>query len=123
MKRIVLSNHAARGLNNRRQDGVTIGDVYTACHTAREILFKGVPRPLKLKGFTSEAGVKFDIVVVDQANSNELKVVTVIGTKHSKRYHRNQVDTFKLDHLTYKQRIKYMRKYQKMEKRRFINEL
>lgn len=128
MKRIVFSKHTARRLKEKRQDGVTIGDVYAACHTAREILYKGVPNPLKLKGFTSEEGVKFDIVVVDHidedmSNNVELKVVTVIGTKYSRRRKRSQVDVFRLDHLPYKKRIKFMKKYQRMERKKYDGEI
>jgi hypothetical protein len=80
-KRIVFSNHALKGLKEKRQAGINEWDVYSACRIASEILTKSVPEPIKLRNFRSKKGVLFDIVIVD--DNGELKIVTVIGRRKS----------------------------------------
>ena len=117
MKRIEFSNHANKRLRERRQDGVMHEDVYAACHLAKEILFKGVPDNLRLSGFTSKAGVTFDIVVVDK--DNYLLIVTVIGRKKKVRKYGRFREYGIDDKLPYKKKMQLYRKLKKKE-RNFI---
>jgi hypothetical protein len=110
-KRIVIHAHAQKRLTERRQDGVDEWDVYAACHKASEILLRGVPQNMKLKGFRSKEGVCFDIVVVDY--EQDLLVVTVIGHKYDRSRRDCIYDAFRLHDLPYKQRVKKIRKMRK----------
>lgn len=115
-KRIVFSKHTIRRLKERRQDGVTGHDINAACHKASEILVRGVPSPLKLNGFTSKAGVRFDIVVVDYRGS--LLITTVIGHKYDKkRRGKCPQDAYRISHLPYKKQMKILRRKRKEERK------
>lgn len=83
-KKIILSHHVRKRLQEKRQDGVTEWDIYTACCKASEILTKGIPDALKLHGFQAKSGVCFDMVVVDSMGG--LYIVTVIGHKYTRNY-------------------------------------
>lgn len=115
-KKIILSYHATENLTRRRQEGVTEGDVFRACAVAHEILTAGVPNPLKLGGFISKEGVKFDMVVVDCPEG--LKIVTIIGHKHNKRRRDCPQDAYRLiQHLPYKKMIKELKRRRKEEEK------
>ena len=115
-KRIVLSHHAQRRLTERRQDGVTEFDVYAACHKASEILVKGVPLNLKLGGFQSKEGVRFDIIVVDES-PGILLIVSVIGHMYARKRKHHRQDAYRMHHLPYKEQVKLLRKLRKQERK------
>lgn len=123
-KRIVFSRHADRRLGERRQEGITHEDVCAACHLAKEILSANVPEELKLRLFNAKSGVKFDMVVVDRWLEGEkvLLIVTVIGRKYNKTKPLDTYGGMKMQHLTYKQRVKCIRKQKKRE-RKFIENI
>lgn len=82
-KKVILASHARKRLSEKRQEGVTEWDVYAACQRASLVTSNRIPNPLKLKGFRSKAGVRFDIVVVE--NDGQLWVITVIGFKYYRK--------------------------------------
>lgn len=116
MKRILFTFHALRRMSGRRQDGIEIEDVYAACNLSKEILFKGVPFKIKLKGYAAKSGKKFSIVVVDEKlESGEvvLRIVTVIAlTKdRTEMYNENQ------SIASYKNRRRMTRRAKKKERK------
>lgn len=82
-KKIILAGHARRRLREKRQEGVTEWDVYAACQKASLATANKIPNPLKLKGFRSKEGVRFDIVIVDSEHG--LTIMTVIGYKYYRK--------------------------------------
>lgn len=120
MKRIIFSDHANLRMIQRRQDGIDYEDVYAACNLAKEILFKGVPENIKLKGFTAKSGIKFNIVVSDEVTrSGEivLIIVTVIGLKYEKRPGLNTCGYRLSNDIPYKKRKKMIRKLKRKERK------
>lgn len=82
-KEVILASHARKRLKEKRQEGVTEWDVYAACQRASLVTSNKIPNPLKLKGFRSKQGIRFDIVVVE--NDGQLWVITVIGYKYYRK--------------------------------------
>lgn len=120
MKRILFSEHANIRMTQRRQDGIEVEDVYAACNLAKEILFKGVPQKIRLKGFTSKAGYKFDIAVVDEHLPNGdrvLVIVTVIGLRFDKRPGMKFFGYALDPNIPYKKRRKIIRRLRKKERK------
>lgn len=119
-KRILFSNHANKRMKEPRQDGVRIEDVHAACHLAKEILIKNVPKEFELKGFISEEGYRFDIVVVDSViytGEKVLLIVTVIGQRYRERKCRyTNYRGYALPDLPYKKRKRVLRKLKKKER-------
>lgn len=92
-KKITLASHARKRLREKRQEGVTEWDVYAACQRASLMTSNRIPNPLKLTGFRSKAGVRFDIVVVD--HDETIRVVTVIGYKYYRKIRHKATTKFR----------------------------
>lgn len=108
----MFSRHALTRLKEPRQLGVTGKDVISACHLAKEILVKNVPSNFELKGFISEEGYTFDMVVVDyvtQKGETCLLIITVIGQRF-RRKHKTNYEGFILPNMPYKQRKRAIKK-------------
>ena len=92
-KKITLASHARKRLGEKRQEGVTEWDVYAACQRASLVTGNRIPNPLKLKGFRSKEGIRFDIVVVDHDES--IRVLTVIGFKYYRKIRHKSSNKFR----------------------------
>lgn len=92
-KKIILASHARKRLREKRQEGVSEWDVYAACQKASLATGNHIPNPLKLSGFRSREGVRFDIVVVDSELG--LSVITVIGYKYYRKIRHKSTSKFR----------------------------
>ncbi len=71
---VVLSKHALKRLNDKRQKGIAVYDVLKAATAIPGFISKTT----RFKGFRSQ-GKPFDLVLVDKNKPKKRIIVTVIG--------------------------------------------
>lgn len=70
---VVISNHAARRLQDSRQGGISADDLARA---AMQVPGR-VPAATRFRGYSAKSGRQFDFVIKDVQNTR--LVVTIIG--------------------------------------------
>lgn len=82
-RKVVFTSHAWQRMREHRQRGITIADVFRACEAIMPV--NSIPLPIRLEPFYSKDGTEFAIVVCDDENSSDFKIMTVIGLWPPKR--------------------------------------